>query len=140
MFDTPQAYGCLPIAVSTLIDSKLTTFTIFQLLPLGFISVVTIFAAETAYLLPAIVLTLSVSFYTVGVMVWLCGLYPNTLIYDVKVMVRYLVVVGIVQILFMGLALMDPYLTCASVFLAIPTWLFIRRGKAHWNSVEMTGF
>jgi hypothetical protein len=140
MFDTPEAYGCLPIAVSTLIDSKLTTFTIFQLLPLVFISVATILAAETAYLLPAIVLTLSISFYTVAVMVWLCGLYPNTLIYDVKVMIRYLVIVGIVLVLFMALAFMDPYLTLVSVFLGVPAWVFIRRGKRYWDSVEMTGF
>jgi len=140
MFDTPESYACLPIAVSTLIDSKLTAFTIFQFLPLVFISVIATLTAEIAYLLPAIVLTLSISFYTVAVMVWLCGLSPNTLIYDVKVMVRYLVFVGVVLALCMALAFMNPNLTLLSVFLAIPAWLFIRRAKTHWDSVEITGF
>jgi hypothetical protein len=140
MFDTPESYGCLPIAVSKLIDGKLITFTFFQLLPLAFIIIVTILAAETVYLLPAIVLTLSSSFYTVSVMVWLCGLAPNTLIYDVKVMVRYLIFVGVVQSVFMALAFINPYLTLLSVFLVIPAWLFIRRAKTYWDSVEMTGF
>jgi hypothetical protein len=140
MFDTPESYSCLPIAVSTLIDSKLTTFSIFQLLPLAFISAVVIFTAETAYLLPAIVLTLSTSFYATAVMVWLCGLSPNTLIYDVKVMIRYLVIVGVVLILCMALAFTNPYLTMLSIFLAIPAWLFIRRAKTYWDSVEITGF
>ncbi|MCL2459852.1 MAG: hypothetical protein FWF19_00615, partial [Euryarchaeota archaeon] len=140
MFDTPESYACLPIAVSTLIDSKLTAFTIFQLLPLVFISVIATLTAEIAYLLPAIVLTLSISFYSVAVTVWLCGLSPNTLIYDVKVMVRYLVVVGVVLALCMALAFMNPNLTLLSVFLAIPAWLFIRRAKTHWDSVEITGF
>ena len=140
MFDTAESYACLPIAISTLIDSKLTTFSIFQLIPLIFISAVTILVAETAYLLPAIVLTLSISFYTAAVMIWLCGLSPSTLIYDVKVIASYLIIVGVTVLLFMGLASVNPYLTLLSVFLAIPAWLFVRRAKNHWGSVEMTGF
>jgi hypothetical protein len=136
MFDTAESYACLPIAVRTLIVSKLTTFSLFQLLPLVFISLVTILTAETAYLFQAIVLTLSVSFYAASVMIWLSGLSPNTMMYDVKVFAVYLLAVGIVLLLLIILAFMNPSFTLLSVLLAIPTWLLIERAKVRWDFVE----
>jgi len=50
------------------------------------------------------------------------------------------VLVGVVLALCMALAFMNPNLTLLSVFLTIPAWLFIRRAKVHWDSVEITGF
>ena len=136
LFDTAESYACLPIAVSTLIASKLTTFSLLQLLPLVFISVVTILTAETVYLFQAIVLTLSVSFYTAAVMVWLCGLSPDSMMYDVKVFALYLLVVGITLLVLIILAFKNPSFTLLSVLLAIPAWLLIEKAKVRWDFVE----
>jgi hypothetical protein len=64
-----------------------------------FLSVVALLTGEAAYLVPAVVLGISVSFYAVGVMTWLAGLSPSVLVYDVKVLFVYLVLVGIALIL-----------------------------------------
>jgi hypothetical protein len=140
MFDTFGPYACLPVAVSTLISSKLTTFSILQLVPAAFVAIVAIFSGEIAYIVPAVVLAVSVSFYAVGVMAWLCGLSPNVLVYDVKVLFVYLVLVGIVLTIFSAAAFADPYYPFASVILLIPAWLFVQKAKVRWDAVDPAGF
>jgi hypothetical protein len=140
MFDTFGPYACLPISVSRLITGKLTTFSLIQVVPAVFIAVVAILMQETLYLLPAVVLCLSVSYYAVGVMVWLTGLSPNVLVYDVRVMVVYLVLIGIVVTLFTGIAFANPWYALSSAILFLPAWLFMKRAMVKWDAVDLGGF
>jgi hypothetical protein len=140
MFDTFGPYACLPVAVSTLISSKLTTFSVLQIIPAVFIAVVAILSGEAAYLVPAVVLGLAVSFYAVSVMAWLCGLSPNVLVYDVKVLFVYLVLVGIVITILSSIAFANPYYALASLLLAIPAWMFVQKAKVRWDAVDPAGF
>ncbi len=140
MFDTFGPYACLPVAVSTLIASKLTTFGVLQVIPAIFIAVVALLSGEAAYLAPAVVLTISVSFYAVSVMAWLCGLSPSVLVYDVRVLFVYLVLVGIVLTVFTSVSFANPYFALSAVILAIPTWLLIRKAKVRWDAVDPEGF
>jgi len=140
MFDTFGPYACLPVSVSRLITGKLTTFSLMQAVPAVFIAVVAILMRESLYLIPAIVLCLAVSFFAVGVMVWLTGLSPNVLVYDVKVMAVYLVLIGIVVTLFTGIAFANPWYTISSVILFLPAWLFMKRALVKWEAVDPGGF
>lgn len=140
MFDSFGPYACLPVAVSTLIESKLTTFSVLQLIPAVFLTVVALSTGEAAYLVPAVVLGISVSFYAVGVMAWLAGLSPSVLVYDVKVLFVYLVLVGIVLTVFSSLAFANPFYVLSAIVLAVPTWIFIRKAKARWDAVDSAGF
>ncbi len=140
MFDTFGPYACLPVAVSTLIASKLTTFAVLQIIPAVFIASVALLSKEAAYLVPAVVLGISVSFYAVGVMAWLCGLSPNVLVYDVKVLFVYLILVGIVLAVFTAVAFANPYFALSSFILVIPAWLLIQKAKVRWDLVDPAGF
>ena len=140
MFDAFGPYACLPVAVSTLIGSKITTFGVLQIIPAVFIGAVAFLAGEEAYLVPAVVLTLSISFYAVGVMTWLCGLSPSVLVYDVKVLFAYLVLVGIALTVFSAAAFANPYFALAAVVLVLPTLLFIQQAKLRWDAVDPAGF
>ena len=140
MFDSFGPYACLPVAVSTLITSKLTTFSVLQVIPAAFIAIVAILSGESAFLIPAVVLGVSVSFFAVGVMAWLCGLSPSILVYDVKVLFVYLVLVGIVLAVFTSVAFADPYFALSAVILAIPTWLLVQKAKVRWDAVDPEGF
>jgi len=140
MFDTFGPYACLPVAVSTLIESKLTTFAILQLIPAVFIAIVAVLAGEAAFLLPAVVLGLSVSFYAVAVMAWLAGLSPSVMVYDVKVLAWYLVLTGIVLVLFTAAAFANPYYALASVVLVLPAWWFVQKAKVRWDAVDPARF
>jgi len=140
MFDTFGPYSCLPVAVSTLITSKLTTFAGLQVIPAVFIAAVALLSGEGGYLIPAVVLGISVSFYAVGVMAWLCGLSPNVLVYDVRVLFVYLILVGIVLTIFTAVSFRNPYFALFAVILAIPTWLLVRKAKVRWDAVDPEGF
>ena len=140
MFDTFGPYACLPVAVSTLISSKLTTFSVLQLIPAAFIAVVAVLSGEAAYLVPAVVLGISVSFFAVSVMAWLCGLSPNVLVYDVKVLFVYLLLVGIVITVFTSAAFANSFSSLAAVVLAVPAWLLVQKAKVRWDAVDPAGF
>ncbi len=140
MFDAFGPYACLPVSVSTLISSKLTTFSLLQIVPALFLAAVALLSGESAYLVPAVVLGISVSFYAVSVMAWLCGLSPNVLVYDVKVLATYLVLVGIVLTVFTSVAFANPYYSLVSVLLMIPAWLLVQKAKLRWDAVDPAGF
>ncbi len=140
MFDTFGPYACLPVTVSTLISSKLTTFAVLQIIPAVFIAAVAVLSGETAYLIPAVVLGISVSFYAVGVMAWLCGLSPNVLVYDVKVLFVYLALVGIVVTIFATAAFLNPYYALTSLILALPAWLLVQKARIRWDAMDPEGF
>ncbi len=140
MFDTFGPYACLPVAVSTLIESKITSFSLLQLVPAVFIAAVAILSGESLYLVPAVVLCLAVSFYSVAVTVWLTGLSPSVLVYDVKVLFTYLVGVGIVLTIITGLAFASPGYAFVSAFLFLPAWLVVRKAKVKWDAVDPAGF
>jgi len=140
MFDTFGLYASLPVAVSTLIAGKLTTFAVLQVIPAVFIAAVALLSGEAAYLIPAVVLAISIAFYAVGIMAWLCGLSPNVLVYDVKVLFAYLILVGIVLIFFTAVSFANPYYALSSVILVIPTWLLVQKAKDRWDSVDPAGF
>jgi hypothetical protein len=140
MFDNFAPYACMPVAVSTLIAGKLTTFAVLQLIPAVFIAAVAILAGETAVLVPAVVLGISISFYAVGIMAWLCGLAPSVMVYDVKVLFIYLVLVGIALTAFTAIAFASPLYALSSVLLLVPAWWFVQKAKVRWDAVDPEGF
>jgi hypothetical protein len=140
MFDTFGPYACLPVAVSTLIVGKVNTFALLQVVPAVFIAVVAVLAGETGNLVPAVVLCLAVSFYAAGIMVWLTGLSPNVLVYDVKVLFVYLALVGIALAVFTAIAFAGPLPALTSAILFLPAWLFIQKAKVKWDAVDPAGF
>ncbi len=140
MFDSFGPYACLPVTVSRLIGGKLMTFSLLQVVPVMFIAVVSLMSGEAANLIPAVVLCLAVSFYAAGVMVWLTGLSPNVLVYDVKVLFVYLLLLGIVLTIFSALAFASPLYALGSVVLFLPAWFFVQKGKARWDAVDPAGF
>jgi hypothetical protein len=140
MFDSFGPYACLPVAVSRLIAGKVTTFSLLQVVPALFISAVALLSGEAANLVPAVVLCLTVSFYAAGVMVWLTGLSPSVMVYDVKVMAIYLVLTGIVLTIFSALAFANPLYSLSSVILLVPAWLLVQKGKTRWDAEEPAGF
>jgi len=140
MFDTFGAYACLPVSVSTLIKSKIASFSVLQLIPAVFISLVTVLSGQAIYLVPALVLCLSVSFYSLGITVWLTGLSPSVLVYDVKVMATYLVLIGIVLVFLSSIAFAAPFSALAAVLLFVPAAWFARLGFAKWDAREQPEF
>ncbi|MFH0966749.1 MAG: hypothetical protein V1862_03585, partial [Methanobacteriota archaeon] len=127
-FDSYNTYSCLPVSVKTLIISKISSFTVLQLIPAIFIAFISLISGQILYIIPVIVLCLSTSFFALSVIVWLAGLSPNVLVYDIKVMIRYFFCIGIAASLFSSLAFTNPWLALTSILLALPAWILIKRG------------
>ena len=118
----------------------MSTFLLLQAAPAVFIAAVAALAGESLYILPAVVLCLSVSFYAAGVMAWLCGLSPSVLVYNVKVLATYLVLDGIALAIFATISFANPFYAFASVVLVLPGWIFVKRAMARWDAVDPAGF
>jgi hypothetical protein len=140
MFDTFGAYACLPVSVRTLIKSKIASFSVLQIIPAVFIAVVAVLSGQALYLVPAVILCLAVSFYCLGVTIWLTGLSPSVLVYDVKVMITYLALTGAALIVLSAVAFAAPFAAIGAVLLLIPAVFFARLGFAKWEASEQPGF
>jgi len=140
MFDTFGTYACLPVSVRTVIKSKIASFSVLQIIPGVFIAVVAVLSGQAIYLVPAVVLCLAVSFYSLGVTVWLTGLSPSVLVYDVKVMVVYLILMGAALLVLSAVAFAAPFATLGAVLLLIPAVFFARLGFSKWETREQPGF
>ena len=139
-FDSYSTYTTLPISVRALLTSKMCSFTVLQLIPVALIIIVSVLSNGVAYLIPALVLCLSVSFFSLAVTVWLSGLSPSVLVYDVKVLITYLFVLGVALIVLIALAFVNPYYSIASVLLFLPGWLFVRQSFVKWNILDQPTF
>ena len=139
-FDTFSSYACLPISVSTLLTSKLCSFAVLQIIPAILIVVVSIASGNVTYLVPAIVLCLSVSGYALAVTVYLTGLSPGILVYDAKVLILYLGALGAALIALIAFGFMNPLYAIASVLLFLPGWLLIKSGYVKWEAQDQPGF
>lgn len=139
-FDSYTSYACLPIPVSTVITGKISSFSLLQAIPVIFMSIISMVSGQSVHLIPAVVLCISISYYALGVTIWLSGLSPHILVYDVTVMIRYFILLGIAAALFSSLAFMAPVLALGSVILIIPAWFFIRIGCQKWDRMEQVSF
>ncbi|NLV25667.1 MAG: hypothetical protein GXY48_00625 [Methanomicrobiales archaeon] len=136
MFDSLSIYTVLPVDVPVVIKSKITLFSLLQVIPALFISGICLFAGEGAYLFPVLVLTLSVSFYVLAVMIWLTGLSPSVLVYSARVMVLYFLLIGLILAIFSSLTMINPWSGIGAVLLFIPAYEFIKLGFRRWDRVE----
>jgi hypothetical protein len=81
-----------------------------------------------------------VSFFACAVTVWLTGLTPNVLVYDVKVLLAWLFCVGIVLCVLIVLMFTNPYYAIASfLLLPVAAWL-VNVSYTRWDGREQPGF
>jgi hypothetical protein len=119
--DPPSPLGILPVTCSQVIKRKITLFLIFSLLVgiiylLGFSYIL----KDTGALLVSLVSMGSITFYVASITAWLCGLYPNTQLFNGIILAQYLGAILPVLIVLSVLSLMQLYavilLVCCSVF------------------------
>ncbi|MGD1004947.1 MAG: hypothetical protein ABR887_05935 [Methanoregulaceae archaeon] len=139
-FDSFTSYSCLPVSVKTVIASKINSFTVLQLIPIAFISFVSFTTHNVPYLLPALVLCISISFYALSVIVYMTGLSPNVLLYDVKVLFVYLISVGFPVLVLGALSFINPNYALGSVLLFLPTLYLIKLGFTKWDVLDQPIF
>ena len=139
-FDSYSTYASLPLPVRTVIIGKISSFTVLQSIPVVFITIICLISDLGMYVIPAVVLCLSTSFFALGVTIWLAGLSPNVLVYDVRVMIRYFFLLGIAATIFSSVSFYNPWLAVTSVSLFLPAGILIKRGCTRWELQEQPVF
>lgn len=140
-FDSFSSYTFLPVEVSEVIDGKLKSYALANLLPVA----VLVFAAATSAggagtFFPALAAFLSVSAYTLAVTVYLTGLYPNVMLYSAGVFLRYILAISPVLLFLIFASLLDPAYTFGSLLLILPAAFLLSRGRTKWQAWEMPGY
>lgn len=140
MFDSFSIYALFPISVRDVIISKIISFSALQSIPFVFITGITIISGEWVYLLPVIALTISVSYYVLSVSIWLTGLSPAVLVYNVRVMIMYFLLIGLALSVFGSLTVISPWYGLAGLLLLVPSYGLIRLGIKRWDREEQAGY
>ncbi len=139
-FDSFSSYACLPVSIPTLLTSKMCSFAVLQLIPAALIVFVSFASGGVVYLAPALVLCLAVSSYALAVTVRLTGLSPSVLVYDARVLLLYLIAVGVPIFFLIALAFINPFYVFASVLLLLPGWLLVKQSYRKWEAWDQPGF
>ena len=62
------------------------------------------------------------------------------MVYDAKVLVIYLFVLGIALLVLIALAFFNPNYALVSVLLFLPGWLFVRESYVKWDTLDQPAF
>jgi len=135
-FDAIATYTFLPLGTPDLIRSKVTTFLLLQPLTLLAVLAGAIASGDYGSFLPAAVLALSVSVYAASVMVWLTGLWPAVMVYDVRVLAASMLLIGPVLLGLIGLASISVLYAFGSALLLVPAYLLLRWSYRRWETWE----
>jgi hypothetical protein len=139
-FDEITAYSCLPVGVGQLITSKAVTYAVLQLVPAVLLTVVSLVTGNGGVLLFILAAWVSVSFYALGVTVYLMGLSPSVMLYNARVFLSYLVLVGLPALFLAAIATFGVVFLLTGLFLLLPGWWFFVKGRRKWEGRDYTGF
>ena len=139
-FDTPMSYLFLPLQVSSVIRAKIETFTVLQIIPVIVLVGVALISGTAVYIPEVLVIALSISFYALSVQVRYCGLAPSTMIYNARIFLTYILLIGPPVLILIALTFISPLFGFAGILLLIPAWHLMQRGFEKWDGADVGGF
>ncbi len=139
-FDSFTSYAFLPVEVSAVIDGKLKSYALANLLPAAILALAAATTGGMGSFLPALAAFLSVSAYTLAVTVYLTGLSPNVMLYHAGVFLRYVLAISPALLLLIFASLLDPAYAFGSLLLIPAAGLLIARARSRWQAWDMPGY
>ncbi|MCT8336002.1 hypothetical protein FKB36_00445 [Methanoculleus sp. Afa-1] len=136
-FDSFTSYTFLPVEISEVIDAKLKSYALLNLLPLGVLVLAAATSGSAGTFLPALAAFASVSAYTLAVTVYLTGLHPNVMLYHAWVFLRYLLAISPALLLLIFASIVDPAYAALSLLLVAPAAFLLARARTRWQAWEM---
>ncbi|MBU7015594.1 MAG: hypothetical protein HXS43_12280 [Theionarchaea archaeon] len=128
--DAPSSLSTFPITTSAVIKRKIMLFLLFSFTVAMVYLVVLGYILEALYLVPlSIVIMGSTSFYVAAVTAWLCGLYPNTRLFDGSVLAQYLVCILPVLVGLSILSLSRKYVEMSFItacLMVLSSWIYTK--------------
>ncbi len=138
--DPPSSMATLPVTTAKVIKKKIALFLIFSF------GVAAVYLVILGYLLNdfarlplSVVVMGSTAFYVAAITAWLCGLYPNTRLFDGSVLAQYLGAILPVLILMSILSFMEAYshLFVVSLSVLLVSFLVYRALDTKYENVHL---
>ena len=139
-FDLFTSYSFLPVKVSDVIASKIKSYALLNLIPVIILIAFALFFGQ-AYALPqSLLCMISVSAYSLAVLIFLSGLYPNIMLYSAKTFTQYLLMNTPVLLLLIFSSIFLPELLFASPLLLLAAVFLLRKSFKKWDTWEHPNF
>ena len=132
-FDSFNAYLFLPVKVSTILHSKITSFLLINLFSVVVLGIAAVTMNQLLYFIPALLLFGSISLFTLALTVYLTGLQPNFLLYDSKVFISYVGVLCPVLFSLTMISIFHPFFMFASPILLPFAWMLLKKSYVKWD-------
>lgn len=138
--DPYSTYASLPVGVAGVIKSKICSFTLLQPIPAALLIGVTLAGGNYVILPAVLILWGSITFYALAITIYLTGLSPHVLVYDAKVLLFYLVSVGLIVLFMTALSFINPCFSVIALMLLPLSWLVVKRSLLKWEACDPPGF
>lgn len=133
-FDTFNPYMFLPVKVSTIIKSKITSFVIINSISIIILLIATLSMNQIDYFLPALLMLVSITAFSLATTVYFTGLNPNVLIYNTKIFIPYIGLLGCIIFIFTLSSILNPFYMLASPLILPVSVLLLKKSYKKWDS------
>ncbi|MBN1193986.1 MAG: hypothetical protein JXA08_01350 [Methanomicrobiaceae archaeon] len=139
-FESFSSYAFLPVDVRTVLMSKLQSYVVINIVSLAVLLAIAFGTGEAGLVVPAVLVFVSVSAYTLAVTVRLTGLYPSTMLYNARVFFTYIAAIAPVLLILIFSSIGHPWVAAAGVLLLPVAWILISRASLRWTVWEMPSY
>jgi len=134
--DSVASYAFLPVSVGGVIRGKVYSYALLNLVPVAVILAAALASGRMASLVPALLVYAGVSSYTVAVTVYLTGLFPTVLLYNVQVFGLYTLLISPLLLLFLFLSALNIWYLAGALLLLPLAHYVLHHAYHRWNHWE----
>ena len=132
-FDAFSPYQFLPVRMSTILKSKITSYLIINLCSVVILTIAAITMNQLLYFLPAFLMFFSITLFTLAITVFFTGLSPNILIYNSKIFLPYMASLAPLLFVFTFLSILNPWSMLASPLVLPVAFLLLKKSYTKWD-------
>jgi hypothetical protein len=134
-FDLSSSYSFLPIKVSDIIKSKVMSYALINSLCIIVLVAASFMLSSFNSLAQAIFGMVSISFYVLAILINLTGLHPNILLYNPKILIKYLFFISPFLVLLIFLSGSRLYFAL-NLFIFSLALIILKHGLGRWDEKE----
>jgi len=139
-FDTFNSYMFLPVSVSTVIKSKITSYMLINIISLIILLLVAMGTNQLFYFIPALCSLVTISVYALSMTIYFTGLHPTILLYNAKTFSQYVLSIAPVLFIFTIVSIINPIILLASPILLFPSLYVVKQSYKKWDNWQPLSF
>lgn len=139
-FDVFSSYSFLPLRISEVIKSKLMSYSIINLISILVLILAIINSKEYLLLFLALIVFISISIYVLSVTIYLSGLQPNLLLYNVKIFGMYIFTTVPLTVTILFISAINYIYLFFTLFLIPLSWIILNYSYKKWDNLEQPVF